>query len=117
MVTPYVASVSFGLRSRSSGAVHPALDHRTKFEFFGRLASAASRYQAKVTGDGTERDILGAVVHEGYEILSELEGDAFDAPLITSGGAVSMTRSRMMSELGTSPSREADSRLTDSEDR
>lgn len=66
----------------------PLLDHVSKFEFFGRLANAASRYQAQVQGNETERDVLGVVLHEAYSIMDELSAGTFAGPVITSGGAV-----------------------------
>ena len=60
----------------------------TKIEFFGRLGNAAHRYQQRA-GDGENaRDLLGAVVHEAYEILSDIENDRFYALSVAPPGVV-----------------------------
>jgi hypothetical protein len=70
------------------GVFQPVLDHSANVEFFGRLANAATRYQARAAEGGSERDLLGAVVHEAHGILAELEEGTFEGPVVTSGGAV-----------------------------
>lgn len=87
VVTPYTRTLSW-LFEQLWTVFRPEMDHRSKFEFFGRLANAAIRYQDKAGDGATERDLLGAVVHEAHEILTALEADDFEGPVITSGNAV-----------------------------
>jgi hypothetical protein len=86
IVTPHTASLSW-LLEQLWAIFRPAMDAVTKFEFFGRLANAAVRYQAHVDGNPTERDLLGAVVHEAHSILVDMESGTFTAPSVTFGGA------------------------------
>lgn len=58
-----------------------------KEEFFGRLANAANRY-LKRTNRETAHDLLGAVVHELYAWIEEVEDGGFPVLLVAPGGMV-----------------------------
>lgn len=84
VVTPYVAAVSW-LFEQLWRVFRPVLDHVDKFEFFGRLGNSLTRYHATTSGTGTERDAVGAVVHEAYAILDDIASGSFAGPAVTSG--------------------------------
>jgi hypothetical protein len=85
VVTPYAASLSWLVRVLWV-ACRPLFDSMTKIEFFGRLGNAASRYQQRA--GARECDLLGAVVHEAYEIVSDIENDRFYALPVAPAGVV-----------------------------
>jgi hypothetical protein len=87
VVTPHAARLSWLVRALWA-ACRPLFDSMTKFEFFGRLGNAADRYQQRAGGGENARDLLGAVVHEAYEILSEVENGRFSALPVASRGVV-----------------------------
>jgi hypothetical protein len=87
VVTPHAASLSWLVRALWV-ACRPMFDSVTKVEFFGRLGNAARRYQQRAGDDENERDLLGAVVHEAYEILSDIENDRFYALPVAPAGVV-----------------------------
>jgi hypothetical protein len=59
-----------------------------RIEFFGRLRNAARRYQQRAGDNENARDLLGAVVHEAYEILSDIENGRFYALPVAPPGVV-----------------------------
>jgi hypothetical protein len=87
VVTPHAASLSWLVRALWA-ACRPMFDSMTKFEFFGRLGNAAHRYQQRAGDDENARDLLGAVVHEAYEILSDIENGRFYALPVAPPGVV-----------------------------
>jgi hypothetical protein len=87
VVTPYAASLSWLVRALWV-ACRPLFDSMTKIEFFGRLGNAAHRYQQRAGDDARERDLLGAVIHEAYEILSDIENDRFYAVPVAPRGVI-----------------------------
>jgi hypothetical protein len=60
----------------------------TKIEFFGRLGNAAHRYQQRAGDNSQERELLVAVVHEAYEIVSDLEHSRFYALPVAPRGVI-----------------------------
>jgi hypothetical protein len=76
VVTPHAASLSWLVRALWI-ACRPMFDSMTKIEFFGRLGNAARRYQERAGNDARERDLLGAVIHEAYEIVSDKKSGRF----------------------------------------
>lgn len=87
VVTPHAAALSWFVRAIWVGC-RPLLDSVTKIEFFGRLGNAAHRCQQRAGGKEDVRDLLGAVVHEAYEVLSDLENGSFFALSVAPGGIV-----------------------------
>jgi hypothetical protein len=87
VVTPHAGSLSWLLRALWV-ACRPLFDSMTKIEFFGRLGNAAHRYQQRAGEDARERDLLGAVVHEAYEIVSDIENGRFYALPVAPAGVV-----------------------------
>lgn len=87
VVTPHAASLSWLVRALWA-ACRPLFDSMTKLEFFGRLGNAARRYQQRAGAEENARDLLGAVVHEAYEILSDIENGRFQALLVAPAGVV-----------------------------
>lgn len=63
-------------------------DGQTKIEFFGRLANAALRYQAKRSGDEQIADLLGAVLHEAFAIADEMEEGHFQSFAVAIGSEI-----------------------------
>jgi len=55
-----------------------------KEEFFGRLGNAANRY-TKRTREEIPRDLLGAVLHEAWVMLEEVEDGTFQALMVAAG--------------------------------
>jgi len=64
------------------------LDGTTKIEFYGRLASAALRYQIKNKGNENQKDLLFAVLHEAFAMLDEMEEGKFEYLLIAGGNTI-----------------------------
>jgi hypothetical protein len=64
------------------------LDHVTKFEFFGRLANAALRYQSGCEGAEVRSDLLFAVLHESCAMLDELEDGSFQSLVVALGNTI-----------------------------
>jgi hypothetical protein len=87
VVTPHAASLSWLVRALWV-ACRPMFDSVTKVEFFGRLGNAARRYQQRAGDDENARDLLGAVVHEAYEIMSDIENGRFYALPVAPAGVV-----------------------------
>lgn len=87
VITPYGANLSWMLRALHV-AFRPLLDSVTKPEFFGRLGNAALRYQHRAGAEEDRRDLLGAVVHEAYDILDDIEHDRFRALPVAPAGVV-----------------------------
>ncbi len=61
---------------------------QTKSEFFGRLANAALRYQAKRRGDEVPGDLLAAVLHEAFAIADEMEEGTFRSLSVAVGNEI-----------------------------
>lgn len=87
VVTPHAGSLSWLVRELWD-ACRPLLNSMTKIEFFGRLGNAARRYQQRAGEDARERDLLAAVVHEAYEIVSDIENGRFYALPVAPAGVV-----------------------------
>jgi hypothetical protein len=87
VVTPHAASLSWLVRALWV-ACRPLFDSMTKIEFFGRLGNAARRYQQRAGEDAHERDLLGAVVHEAYEVVADIENGRFYALPVAPPGVV-----------------------------
>jgi hypothetical protein len=87
VVTPYAASLSW-LVGALWASCRPLFDSTTKFEFFGRLGNAARRYQQRAGDSENARDLLGAAVHEAYEILNDIENGRFGALPVAPPGVV-----------------------------
>lgn len=87
VVTPHAAPLSWLVRAIWV-ACRPLLDSMTKIEFFGRLGNAARRYQQRAVKDQNVRDLLGAVMHEAYEIVSDIETGRFHALPVAPTGIV-----------------------------
>ncbi|MGH8827735.1 MAG: hypothetical protein ACRDVZ_09120 [Jiangellaceae bacterium] len=87
VVTRFAYELSW-LFSELWTAFQPVLDYASKIEFFGRLANAADRYQAKAVDGENVRDLLGAVLHEAYAIADELEEGSFGYLVVAPAGAV-----------------------------
>ncbi|WP_131813883.1 hypothetical protein [Mycolicibacter kumamotonensis] len=87
VVTPHAETLSW-LVSALWEACRPLFDSMTKFEFFGRLGNAAHRYQQRAGDDQNARDLLGAVVHEAYEILGDVEHGRFYTLIVAPPGIV-----------------------------
>lgn len=85
VVTPYAAPLSWLVRAIWV-ACRPLLDSMTKIEFFARLGNAARRYQRRAGKDQNVRDLLGAVMHESYEIVSDIENGRFYALPVAPAG-------------------------------
>jgi hypothetical protein len=60
----------------------------TKVEFFGRLGNGARRYQQRAGENQNVRDLLNAVVHEAYEIVSDIDNGRFYALPVAPPGVV-----------------------------
>jgi hypothetical protein len=87
VVTPHATSLSWLVRALWV-ACGPLLDSMTKIEFFGRLGNAAHRYQLRAGDNSQERELLVAVVHEAYEIVSDLEHGRFCALPVAPHGVI-----------------------------
>lgn len=87
-VTPHVGAVSWMFNELWWQVFQPHVDFVDKFEFFGRLGTAVNRYHASIDGEGTARDAVGAVLHEAYAILDDMEAGQFAGPAVTSGNAI-----------------------------
>lgn len=87
VVTAYAAHLSWLVRALWA-ACRPLLDSMTKLEFFGRLGNAAHRYQERAGDSENARDLLGAVLHEAYDIVSDIENDRFEALAVAPRGVV-----------------------------
>ncbi len=87
VVTPYAASLSWLVRALWA-ACRPLFDSMTKFEFFGRLANAALRSQQRAGSGENARYLLGAVVHEAFEIVGDIENGRFKALPVAIAGEV-----------------------------
>ncbi len=64
------------------------LNGQTKIEFFGRLANAALRYQAKNQGDEVLGDLLRAVLHEAFAMADEMEEGSFRSLAVAFGNEI-----------------------------
>jgi hypothetical protein len=65
------------------------LDGCTKIEFFGRLANAATRYQANLIGSSeTVEGLLSAIFDESREILNEMSGGKFEYLVVAPGNVI-----------------------------
>jgi hypothetical protein len=87
VVTAYASSLSWLVGELWVGC-RALLDSMTKVEFFGRLGNAAQGYLQRAGNDASERDLLGAVVHEAYEIVSDIENGRFCALAVAPAGVV-----------------------------
>ncbi len=63
-------------------------DSAAEFEFFGRLANTALRYQSLSKDDENQRDLLFAVLHEAFAIMDEMESGTFEYFLVTPGNEI-----------------------------
>jgi hypothetical protein len=66
----------------------PYYDGQTKIEFFGRLANAARRYQAKNQGHEVVGDLLRAVLHEAFAMADEMEEGSFRSLAVAFGNEI-----------------------------
>lgn len=73
-------------------AFRAIIDSCTKFEFFGRLANAAVRYQSLCDGVEVRRDLLLAVLHEAFAMLDEMDKGEFAFLGVTVGNAIADDR-------------------------
>jgi hypothetical protein len=87
VVTPYAAPLSWLVRALWA-ACRPLLDSMTKLEFFGRLGNAAHRYQERAGDSENARDLLGAVLHEAYDIVNDIENGHFQTLAVAPRGVV-----------------------------
>ena len=81
VITPHATVLSWLVRALWT-ACRPILDHETKIEFFGRLGNAAHRYQRRAGDNESARDLLGAVLHEAYVIVDDVESGRFQTLLV-----------------------------------
>jgi hypothetical protein len=89
VVTPYAAELGWLFADLwKVFRQHPAIDHVTKVEFFGRLANASLHCQRRANGREELRDLLGAVIHEAYSIADEIEEGTFTALPVAPVGMV-----------------------------
>jgi hypothetical protein len=84
VVTPNAFQLSW-LIARLGKRFGGKIDYMSKFEFYGRLANAAIRYQASCHAESA-RDLLLAVLHEAYAMVDELEAGVFEFLAVASGG-------------------------------
>lgn len=87
IVTKHASELSW-LFVRLRDIFSPYYDGQTKIEFFGRLANAAQRYQARKQGPEVLRDLLGAVVHEAFAIADEMEEGSFRSFALALGNEI-----------------------------
>jgi hypothetical protein len=85
VVTPHAARLSWLVRA-AWAVCGPLFDSATKSEFFGRLGNAARRYQQRAGDRENARDLLGAVVHEAYETVSDIECGRFQTLPVAPAG-------------------------------
>ncbi|QZH65027.1 hypothetical protein [Mycolicibacterium farcinogenes] len=87
VVTPHAAALSWLVRALWT-ACHPLMDSMAKVEFFGRLGNAAHRYQRRASDSEKTRDLLGAVLHEAYDIVADIETGRFQPFPVAPRGVV-----------------------------
>jgi len=87
VVTPHSRHLTW-LFYQLRDAFHELLDHITKTEFYGRLANAALRYQARCCGAEVKRELLLAVLHEAFAMLDEMEEGTFQYLWVAPGNAI-----------------------------
>jgi hypothetical protein len=86
VVTTHSLSLSW-LFAALTDAFQGLIDHVTKFEFYGRLANAATRYQSRVPVE-SQTDLLLAVLNEAYSMLSEMEKGTFEYLEVAPGNLI-----------------------------
>jgi hypothetical protein len=88
VVTEHASELSW-LIKRIWDACRPVVGGgENKDEFFGRLANAATRYQDRVGYNETTQGLLGAVLHEAWAMVEEIEDGEFRTLMVTSGGLI-----------------------------
>lgn len=87
LVTPNAPQVSW-LFEQLRDIFRDLYDGCSKIEFFGRLANAALRYQAKCKGNENQHDLLFAVLHEAYAMLEEMKKSTFKYLLVAPGNEI-----------------------------
>jgi hypothetical protein len=87
VVTASAAELSW-LFFRLQDIFSPYYDSQTKIEFFGRLANAARRYQAKKQGVEIPGDLLLAVLHEAFAMAEEMEEESFRSFALALGNEI-----------------------------
>lgn len=87
VVTAYAAPLSWLVHALWT-TCRPLLDSVTKFEFFGRLGNAAHRYQERAGDSENARDLLGAVLHEAFDVVSDIDSGRFVALPVAPRGVV-----------------------------
>jgi hypothetical protein len=78
VVTPYADDAAWLLyKLRDLFSYAGLIDSLSKIEFFGRLATAALRYQKKARKGETAKGLLEAMLREAEVMLGEMEKGAF----------------------------------------
>jgi hypothetical protein len=87
VVTPHSRHLTW-LFYQLRDAFGDILDYMTKYEFYGRLANAALRYQSRCTGPEVRTQLLLAVLHEAFAMLEEFEEGTFQVLTMAPGNAI-----------------------------
>jgi len=76
VVTPFAPQLSW-LFVEMWEVFKPLMNSSSKIEFFGRLANAANREIARASDPADVKELLSAVIHEGFSITDELDAGTF----------------------------------------
>jgi hypothetical protein len=87
MITRHASQLSW-LLTQLWEAVRPHMDHQSKFEFFGRLASTANRYLDQAGERENPHDLLTAVLQEAFAIADEVDSGRLTSLVIAIDGEV-----------------------------